>query len=138
MRSGLTDIYAPVCRELEAATEWLTRELESCPPRLAELLGDSASLPGKRLRPALLLLCGQACGELTERHIRSAAIVELIHSATLIHDDVIDDAARRRRRATARARWGDDVSIMLGDLSVEEGLAKGVAATEDLLDSLGY
>jgi len=122
MTRTLTDIYAPIREELEAATDVLTREFRLSDARFVELLRHAASRPGKRIRPALLLLSGRACGAVTDRHIRSAAVVELIHTATLIHDDVIDDAQRRRRGATIKACWGDDVSIMLGDLLLARAL----------------
>ncbi len=72
-------------------------------------------LGGKRLRPAVLLLAGRACGELTEAHLRMAAVVELIHTASLVHDDVLDGARFRRYLETVNARWDTETSILLGD-----------------------
>jgi octaprenyl-diphosphate synthase len=70
---------------------------------------------GKRLRPALLLLAAGACGYRGEGAIRMGAVVELIHNATLIHDDVIDGANTRRGRPSANARWGNHMSVLAGD-----------------------
>jgi octaprenyl-diphosphate synthase len=70
---------------------------------------------GKRLRPALLLLAAGASGYRGERAIRLGAVVEMIHSATLIHDDVIDGANTRRGRPSANARWGNHMSVLAGD-----------------------
>lgn len=70
---------------------------------------------GKRLRPALVLLCGSFAGEHSERLTRVATAVELIHMATLVHDDIIDDAALRRGVASARDRFGDPVAVLAGD-----------------------
>jgi octaprenyl-diphosphate synthase len=70
---------------------------------------------GKRLRPALLLLVGRACGRLTPAHHVLAACVELVHTATLVHDDVLDGASVRRHVPTVNARWGNHNSILLGD-----------------------
>ena len=70
---------------------------------------------GKRLRPALLLLSAGACGYRGSSAIRLGAVVELIHSATLIHDDVIDGAHTRRGRPSANARWGNHMSVLAGD-----------------------
>jgi octaprenyl-diphosphate synthase len=70
---------------------------------------------GKRLRPALLLLAAGACGYRGESAIRLGAVVEMIHSATLIHDDVIDGANTRRGRPSANARWGNHMSVLAGD-----------------------
>jgi octaprenyl-diphosphate synthase len=70
---------------------------------------------GKRLRPALLLLAAGACGYRGENAIPLGAVVEMIHSATLIHDDVIDGANTRRGRPSANARWGNHMSVLAGD-----------------------
>src|SRR5207302_4807365 len=70
---------------------------------------------GKRLRPLLALLAGGATGTVNSGHIDLAVIVELIHIATLVHDDVMDEAVRRRAQPTANARWGNSLSVLLGD-----------------------
>lgn len=70
---------------------------------------------GKRLRPALLLLAARSCGARGEAPIRLGAVVELIHSATLVHDDVIDGADTRRGRASTNSRWGNHMSVLAGD-----------------------
>ena len=72
-------------------------------------------LGGKRLRPALLLLAGQAVGRSRDEHIMLAAVVEMIHTATLVHDDVLDEAAIRRHVDTVNARWNNETSVLLGD-----------------------
>ena len=70
---------------------------------------------GKRLRPLLALLAGGATGQINSGHVDLAVIVELIHIATLVHDDVMDEAERRRAQPTANARWGNSLSVLLGD-----------------------
>jgi len=70
---------------------------------------------GKRLRPLLALLAGGATGEIDSGHVDLAVIVELIHIATLVHDDIIDEAERRRAQPTVNARWGNSLSVLLGD-----------------------
>jgi len=70
---------------------------------------------GKRLRPLLALLAGGASGNINSNHVDLAVIVELIHIATLVHDDVMDEAERRRAQPTANARWGNSLSVLLGD-----------------------
>ncbi len=70
---------------------------------------------GKRLRPLVALLAGGATGEINSRHVDLAVIVELIHIATLVHDDVLDEAERRRGQPTLNARWGNSLSVLLGD-----------------------
>jgi octaprenyl-diphosphate synthase len=70
---------------------------------------------GKRLRPMLLLLAARACGADSQRHFEAAAIVELIHTATLLHDDVVDGSGLRRGRQTANILWGNQASVLVGD-----------------------
>lgn len=70
---------------------------------------------GKRLRPALALLAGGATGKISSSHVDLAVIVELIHVATLVHDDIMDGAELRRDQPTANAKWGNSISVLLGD-----------------------
>src|SRR3954451_19053714 len=71
---------------------------------------------GKRLRPALVLLAGHACGRVTREHHVLGAVVEMIHTATLVHDDVLDEAETRRHVGTVNALWGNKTSLLLGDM----------------------
>jgi len=70
---------------------------------------------GKRIRPSLLLLCTKLCGEVNESAIKLAAVVELIHTATLVHDDIIDGASVRRGRSSVNRRWGNQITVLVGD-----------------------
>src|SRR5207253_6349636 len=69
---------------------------------------------GKMLRPTLLLLWGKACGELTDAHVTIATVVEMVHMATLVHDDVLDEAELRRKGATLNHLRGDEAAVLLG------------------------
>ncbi|MEM8947475.1 MAG: polyprenyl synthetase family protein [Planctomycetota bacterium] len=111
----LPDLFAPIRGELEAVSERLQRELRHDDPFIDELAQHSFRLGGKRLRPAILLLAAEAVGEINDSHRVLATVVEMIHTATLIHDDVLDDASIRRHEATAKARWGNHASVLLGD-----------------------
>jgi len=71
---------------------------------------------GKRLRPALVLLAGHACGKVTRAHHVLGAVVEMVHTATLVHDDVLDEADTRRHLPTVNAAWGPKTSLLLGDM----------------------
>jgi octaprenyl-diphosphate synthase len=73
------------------------------------------SYRGKMIRPALLLLSGRCCGKITAEHIRAAAIVEMLHNATLLHDDVIDEGQVRRGRPTINKLYGNETAVLLGD-----------------------
>lgn len=111
----LRSLYAVVRNELGQVDELLRRELTSEYPFVDELAQHGFRLGGKRLRPALVLLSGKLCGRITDAHLKLAAAVEMVHTATLVHDDVLDEAALRRHLDTVNARWDNETSILLGD-----------------------
>lgn len=115
LHNGLRALYAPISVELAEAEAILQRELASEQPGVAEVVRYAFRLGGKRLRPALLLLAGNACGALTPAHLVLAAVVEMIHTATLLHDDVLDEAVLRRHLPTLAARWNNSTSVLAGD-----------------------
>ena len=108
-------VAALVGADLEAVEAEIRRELDSPVPLIQEMGGYIAGAGGKRLRPILLLLAARLAGARGERPVRLACVVELLHTATLIHDDVVDQAPLRRGRPSANARWGDDASVLVGD-----------------------
>ena len=93
----------------------IARKLESSVPLVGNVSQYIISAGGKRLRPALLLLCCGALGYEGQQRFNMAAVVEFIHTATLLHDDVVDDSAMRRGRPTANARFGNPASVLVGD-----------------------
>jgi octaprenyl-diphosphate synthase len=101
--------------DLAAVEREVRRELDSPVSLIQEMGGYIADAGGKRLRPILLLLAAKLSGATGERPVRLACVVELLHTATLIHDDVVDQAPLRRGRPSANARWGDDASVLVGD-----------------------
>lgn len=109
------DVFFPIAADLEQVERVLREHLESAKPGVARLLAHLAPYRGKRLRPALLLLTARACGTVARTHHVLAAVVEMIHTATLVHDDVLDGASLRRHAATINAAWGNQASILLGD-----------------------
>src|SRR5262249_169895 len=113
--SHMEALYQPISTDLAHVEEILRRELRSTLPGVARLLEHLGNYRGKRLRPALLLLAARACGRVTPAHHVLAAVVEMVHTATLVHDDVLDDACLRRHAATINAAWGNQTSILLGD-----------------------
>jgi octaprenyl-diphosphate synthase len=112
----LKSLYEPIAKELADVEALLRAELRSDYPFVDELVRYGCLLGGKRLRPALLLLTAKAVGSgVRQQHITLAAVVEMIHTATLVHDDVLDDADMRRHLATVNARWDNESSVLLGD-----------------------
>jgi octaprenyl-diphosphate synthase len=110
-----SELFQPIASDLEIVEGILRATLESSQPGVGRLLGHLAHYRGKRLRPALLLLTAQACGQVTPAHHVLGAALEMIHTATLVHDDVLDGASVRRHVSTINAAWGNQASILLGD-----------------------
>jgi len=101
--------------DLERVEAEIRRELDSPVALIQEMGGYIAGAGGKRLRPMLLLLAARLAGYAGPRGVRLACVVEMLHTATLIHDDVVDQAPLRRGRPSANAQWGDDASVLVGD-----------------------
>jgi octaprenyl-diphosphate synthase len=108
-------IFDLVRDDLALVEQEITSQNESAIAPVSQISSYLQEGGGKRLRPALLLLSAGACGYRGSSAIRLGAVVELIHSATLIHDDVIDAAHTRRGRPSANARWGNHMSVLAGD-----------------------
>ncbi|GAB6166028.1 polyprenyl synthetase family protein [Thermostilla marina] len=111
----LRALYDAIRPEMEEVERRLQDELQSQCVFIDRMLRHGFQLGGKRLRPALVLLTAKACGGTTDDHIVLATAVEMIHSATLIHDDVLDEATIRRHLETVNARWDNEASVLLGD-----------------------
>lgn len=124
----LDALYAPIAEELEQVEGILRREMRSRYAYVDELLHYGSLLGGKRLRPALLMLAANSVGKLTERHLKLAAVMEMIHTATLIHDDVLDEATVRRYVATVNTRWDNKASLLLGDFLFSQAFCLATAS----------
>jgi octaprenyl-diphosphate synthase len=109
------EIFELVREDLLLVEQELSRQSATAFEPVSEITGYLLGGGGKRMRPALLLLANRYAGRRREGTIRLAAVVELLHSATLIHDDVIDSADTRRGRPSANSRWGNHRSVLAGD-----------------------
>lgn len=105
-----------VAEELEQVERILNNTLSPYRSSFGSLVQHLKHYRGKRLRPLLLLLIAKACGKIAPSHHVLAAVVEMIHTATLVHDDVLDEASTRRHVRTVNAGWGNKTSILFGDL----------------------
>ena len=114
-RRTLSRLFAPIQAGLADAERIFQDELRSRFPFVQALVDHCGDYQGKRLRPALVLLTGGACGRIAAAHPALAAVVEMIHTATLVHDDVLDESMVRRHAATVNAEWGNESAVMLGD-----------------------
>ncbi|TWU12811.1 Octaprenyl-diphosphate synthase [Symmachiella macrocystis] len=117
--------------DLVRVEQIFAEELKSWHPFVNDVLGHMTRFRGKRLRPILLLLSAKACGTVTHDHLVLSAVVEMIHTATLVHDDVLDDAEIRRHVATINSRWNNETSVLLGDYLFTHAfhLASGLEST---------
>ncbi len=109
-------IYRDIARDMLEVEAEIRAVLESPVPDIASLLEVSGRYGGKRMRPALVFLVARESGGVCEGHARLGAVVELIHLATLVHDDVIDVATMRRRQETVNVRHGNYEAVLLGDI----------------------
>jgi octaprenyl-diphosphate synthase len=100
---------------MQAVDRLISTSLESDVALVSQVSQYIVTSGGKRLRPLLVLLAARALGYEGEQHVRSAAIIEFIHTATLLHDDVVDSSARRRGRDTANTVFGNQASVLVGD-----------------------
>ncbi len=111
----LRQVFGPVSGRLADVERFLDREMHQALPLVGTVAGYVLGSGGKRIRPALVLLIGRMLGYAGERDVRYAAVVELIHTATLIHDDIIDGSDLRRGKPTANRRWGNQTTVLVGD-----------------------
>ena len=105
----------PVARDLEAVDALIRRRLDSDVALVRQIAEYLVAGGGKRLRPALLLLACGAAGYRGEARLQLAAVVEFIHTATLLHDDVVDESPLRRGRQTANTAFGNAAAVLVGD-----------------------
>jgi octaprenyl-diphosphate synthase len=127
--ASLDALTALVNDDLTLVNNAIVERMHSPVALIPQLAGHIIAAGGKRLRPMLTLAASKLCGHREQRHIRLAACVEFIHTATLLHDDVVDDSSLRRGLASANAVWGNKPSVLVGDflfsrafeLMVEDG-----------------
>ncbi len=128
----LTGLLDPIASELARVEEALAEQVREFDLGVTDYVQYVLGGTGKRLRPSLALLAGGATGRVTSGHITLGVIVELIHIATLVHDDVLDEAQLRHQLPTANSRWGNEISVLLGDCLFAHALrlAAGYPTTE--------
>lgn len=128
-QASLDRLTALVSHDLDKVNTTIVERMHSPVELIPQLAGHLIAAGGKRLRPMLTLASAKLCGHQGERHVKLAACVEFIHTATLLHDDVVDESDLRRGMASANAVWGNKASVLVGDflfsrsfeLMVEDG-----------------
>ena len=129
---ALSQIFEPIRADLEKVDREFGRHVQSqveLIPKIGQYIQTSG---GKRIRPAVLLMASRLGGYEGDRSILYAAVVEFIHTATLVHDDIIDDSDLRRGRLAVHSRWGNDITVLLGDYLYIKSMA--LALTHDELE----
>jgi octaprenyl-diphosphate synthase len=129
---ALSQIFEPIRADLELVDREFARHVESqveLIPTIGKYIQTSG---GKRVRPAVLLMAARLGGYEGDRAVLYAAVVEFIHTATLVHDDIIDESEVRRGRMAVHSRWGNDITVLLGDYLYIKSMA--LALSHDHLD----
>ncbi len=129
------DILHLVRDDFTAVDACITANLQSRVPLVSEVGEYIVQSGGKRLRPLVTLLSARACGYQGSQHVNVAAIIEMLHTATLLHDDVVDESSLRRGRATVNARWGNPTAVLVGDYLVSRAFQMIASlGSQDILD----
>ncbi|MBI4401233.1 MAG: polyprenyl synthetase family protein [Nitrospirae bacterium] len=122
----MADVWDAYREELEGVEDQVRKNLDSKVTLVNTVAAHLLSGGGKRIRPLLVLLCARLCGHTDKDHLVLASLIELIHTATLLHDDVVDEADLRRGRRTAGKVWGNQVSILVGDYLYSKAICQTV------------
>ncbi|MFZ5492078.1 MAG: polyprenyl synthetase family protein [Pseudomonadota bacterium] len=135
--NSLAELLEPAATDMVAVNTLIEQRLHSTVATIDQLSGYIIHSGGKRLRPVMAVLAARACGYAGDQHCLLAAIVEFIHTATLLHDDVVDESDLRRGRQTANSRFGNGLSVLVGDFlysrSFEMMVELGSPAVMDVL-----
>jgi octaprenyl-diphosphate synthase len=115
-------IIEPIEPFLQSVGHRLTKQVTSFEPDLVPYAEYALNGNGKHLRPALVALTANAVGKLSDAHVTVAVIIEMVHLATLVHDDVMDEAEIRRGRLTLAANWGNEIAVLFGDCLFAQAL----------------
>ena len=120
----MADIWEAYRAELEAVEDQIRQNLDSQVALVNTVAAHILSSGGKRIRPLLVILCARLCGNTDRDPFLLGSLVEYIHTATLLHDDVVDDADLRRGRQSARKVWGNQISILVGDYLYSKAICR--------------
>ena len=108
-------LHPKIAEDFDAVNRFILDNLHSGVPLVEKIGNYIVESGGKRIRPILVLLAARSCSYQGDNHISLAAVIEFIHTATLLHDDVVDTSDLRRGKATANAKWGNAPSVLVGD-----------------------
>ncbi len=133
--SVLSDIKSPVKKEMDEFESYFSRTMKSNIPLLKIILNYILRRKGKQMRPLLVFLTARLNGEISEATYAAATMIELLHTASLVHDDVVDDAHERRGAFSVNALWNSKIAVLVGDYMLSKGLLVSVEKSRfDLLE----
>lgn len=132
---NLNDIIQPIATELAQFEAYFGQTLKADTEPMNTIVQYVRETRGKRLRPMLVLFSAKLFGEVNEKTLRAATFVEMVHSATLIHDDVVDDADQRRDRASVKAHFGNLSAVLAGDYLLAKAMLL-IANDTDILNEM--
>jgi octaprenyl-diphosphate synthase len=120
--SALTDIRKPVEKEMDEFESYFNRTMKSDIPLLKIILNYILRRKGKQMRPLLVFLTARLNGDISESTYVAATLIELLHTASIVHDDVVDDAHERRGSLSVNALWNSKIAVLVGDYMLSKGL----------------
>ncbi|MCX6310057.1 MAG: polyprenyl synthetase family protein [Bacteroidetes bacterium] len=120
--SSIANIKSPVATEMENFEQKFRASMKSSVPLLDKITQYIVRRKGKQLRPMFVFLSAKLCGEINDATYRAAALIELLHTATLVHDDVVDDSNMRRGFFSVNALWKNKIAVLVGDYLLSSGL----------------
>lgn len=120
--ADIKSIKAPIAYEMDLFEDKFREVMKSNAPLLDRITHYIVKRKGKQMRPMFVFLTAQLCGGITERSYRAASLIEMIHTATLVHDDVVDDAFKRRGFFSVNALWKNKIAVLVGDFLLSKGL----------------
>lgn len=122
----LSEIQKQIQPELEAMNEIIVDSLRANNPLMDKVVSNYLLTKGKQIRPIMVILSAKFFGNVNTHVLHAGASLEMLHNASLIHDDVVDDTALRRGKATVNNQWGNHIAVLVGDFFVSNALAAGI------------
>ncbi len=121
-RTSLNLIKKPIEKELGKFEQYFRDSMKSKIPLLDRIMHYIVQKKGKQVRPILVFLCAKSCGEINDSTYTAASLIELVHTASLVHDDVVDDSLQRRSAFSINALWKNKIAVIVGDYLLTKGL----------------
>ncbi len=130
MKKIIDSIKQPIATEMELFEDKFKQSMKSSVPLLDKITHYIVKRKGKQLRPMFVFLSAKLCGDIAESSYRAASLIELLHTATLVHDDVVDDSNMRRGFFSVNALWKNKIAVLVGDYLLSRGLLLSVQNDE--------